>query len=209
MPAPSFHGYGYGSWQTPGTYGFGEQRGIASRGGAFHGGGTSVGMFGAAHSAAGAYIPNAAGTVSAHPTFRTMGQAGPGGVRELTPQRHAWLDALGNSLAKGPPQMQSRRGVFSRYQSIPTSTGGESIPATYQKPLGTGMQPTPIATRYPGAIETTATAGELGPGPQALPPGSPPKPSSPRGGRRRAGANPMSIASSSYQWPNLNDPYRT
>jgi hypothetical protein len=176
MPGPStgFHGYGYGSWQTPGTYGTGLQRGIASgRAGLFHQG---AWFAGAAH-ALQSPVTNPAGTVTAsHPPVHIHAPE-PGAYSFAKMAEFPWLKNLGKGGAT-----RSRSRVFQQMQQ-------PQAPA--QAALGRGAQPIgAIGYQRGGAalggrpqprfVGQAQIRGALPSGPLGLPVGARPMGAAPR-----------------------------
>jgi len=170
-----FHGYGYGSWQTPGTYGTGAQRGIVSgRGYVFHQGA----QYGGAAHALASPVPNPAGTVTARPEYVKFQGPKPGAAQLLKPEGHPWMAKLFDGA--GAP---SRRQVFSQYPQPQAPQPQNAGEAGYRKTVGPGARRTAITTTRrtalggrpsPTPIGTITYKGALGSGPKALPVGARP-----------------------------------
>lgn len=199
MPA-DFHGYGYNSWQTPGSWG--GSGSAQSRMGIFHGGASgTAGVFGSAQGKPGPGYK--VGTPPKTGNVGTMSGLEPlGGIE--------WgkgTAAIGAALKSGT---QRQRMARPRQGGFQTAAGERYIGDVTHQPigaLGPGRPPMP-AGRY-NAIETTATpvalgaqprpAGELGTGIRIGQPGPRPMPGPARAtqgtapGSRRAGMAPFTM----------------
>ena len=162
MAQPGFHGYGYGSWQTPGQYGSGV---VSGRAHVFH---HQTGLLGGRD----------AGSVVGKGGGPSMGQAGPGQAGSGKPigwqSMPSGLEGPGGFAKETANKFKNRpRGqAFTDSASGPRYTG----PATYDGAvgeLGAGNQQA-LGRGYPNAIETTATMGALDRGPLIGAPGARP-----------------------------------
>jgi hypothetical protein len=172
---PDFHGYGYNSWQTPGSWGGGGT--AASRMGMFHSGGSgTVGLFGQppARPGPGFRVPTPVKSASGG----TIGGLKPLGGIEWGKGTAAIGEVLNTKTQRtqAPRQGRFQTAAGERYIGDVTHQPVGALGAGSQPALAPGNQPA-LGRAYPGAIETTATAGALPAGPIVMPSG--PRPAGP------------------------------
>lgn len=163
MPSP-FHGYGYGSWQTPGMWG-----------------GAAASRMGVFHNQSGVLSPQSAGDLRAKPMIQPFGGPAMGGTGKGTPP--GWKGpAAGAFKGTGEQLEQATRrylGNRRRQGGFQEAAGERYIgDITHQASgeIGPGNQRA-LEPGQPGALGTQRFSGSLPPGPFVMPSG--PRPAGP------------------------------